>query len=91
MHNIHLRIPKSEAFEASYIYWYEFPFHMVQSATLRENCPYSEFLWSVFSRIRTEYGEILGVSSYSVQMLENTDQKKLRIGTLSCSSNTEFM
>ena len=26
---------------------------------LREKCPYSQFFWSVFSRIRTEYGEIL--------------------------------
>ena len=26
--------------------------------TPREKCPYSEFLWSVFSRIRTEYGEM---------------------------------
>ena len=24
--------------------------------TLREKCPYSEFFWSVFSCIRTEYG-----------------------------------
>ena len=24
--------------------------------TLREKCPYSKFFWSVFSRIRTEYG-----------------------------------
>ena len=28
---------------------------------LREKCPYSEFLWSVFSRIRTEYGEIWSI------------------------------
>ena len=26
--------------------------------TLREKCPYSEFFWSLFSRIWTEYGEI---------------------------------
>ena len=25
---------------------------------LREKCPYSEIFWSVFSRIRTEYGEM---------------------------------
>ena len=24
---------------------------------MREKCPYLEFFWSVFSRIRTEYGE----------------------------------
>ena len=27
-----------------------------------EKCPYSEFFWSVFSRIWTEYGEMLAVS-----------------------------
>ena len=30
---------------------------------LREMCPNEEFFWSVFSRIRTEYGEILGIQS----------------------------
>ena len=34
--------------------------------TLREKCPYLEIFWSVFSRIRTEYGEILRVFPYSV-------------------------
>ena len=27
--------------------------------SLRENCPYLDLFWSVFSRIWTEYGEIL--------------------------------
>ena len=40
------------------------------------------FFWSVFSRIWTEYGEILRISPYSVQMQENTEWKKLRIWTL---------
>ena len=40
------------------------------------------FFWSLFSRIRTEYGKMLRISQYSVQMQENTDQKKLRIWTL---------
>ena len=43
-------------------------------ATLRKKCPYSELFWPVFSGIRTEYGEILGISPYLVQMRENTDQ-----------------
>ena len=38
---------------------------------LRKNCLYSELFWSVFSRIRTEYGEIL---RNPVRMRENTDQ-----------------
>ena len=28
---------------------------------LREKCPYLELFWSVFSQIRTEYGEILRI------------------------------
>ena len=43
-------------------------------SSLREKCPYSELFMSLFSRIRTEYGEIRSISPYSVQMRENTDQ-----------------
>ena len=43
--------------------------------TLGEKCPYSEFLWFVFSRIRTECGEILPTSPYSIRMRKNIDQK----------------
>ena len=46
-----------------------------QRSTLRENCPYSEFFWSVFFRISTEYREILRISPYLVWMRENMDQK----------------
>ena len=49
--------------------------HCVKSVQIRS------FFWSVFSRIRAEYGEILCISPYSVQMRENTDQNKLRIWT----------
>ena len=31
--------------------------------TLREKCPYSKLLWSAFSRIRTENGEIRSIQS----------------------------
>ena len=41
---------------------------------LREKYPYSELFWSVFSRIRTEYGEIHPISSCLDRMRENTDQ-----------------
>ena len=41
--------------------------------TLRRKCSYSEFLWSVFSRIRTEYGDTLCKRLHSVQIRENTD------------------
>ena len=36
--------------------------------------------WSVFSSIRTEYGEILRISPYSVGMQENMDQKNSQYG-----------
>ena len=49
---------------------------------LREKCANAEFFLVVFSRVRTEYGEIRSISTYSVQMRENTDQKKLCIWTL---------
>ena len=47
--------------------------------SLREKCPYSEFFWSVFSRIRTEYRE----DPYSVRTWENTDQENSEYGHFS--------
>ena len=47
----------------------------IKQLSLREKCPYSEFFWSVFSCIRTEYGERQSISPYSVRMRENMDQK----------------
>ena len=40
---------------------------------------------SVFSHIRTEYGEIFHISRYSVQMPENTGQKNSEYGHFSRS------
>ena len=57
--------------------------------TLREKCPYSEFFWSIFSHIWTEYGEILRISPYSVRMRENTDQKNSEYGHFSRSDTIE--
>ena len=39
-----------------------------------QKCPYSELFWSAFSCIRTEYGEMLHISPYSVRIRENVDQ-----------------
>ena len=50
--------------------------HCVKSVQIESN------FWSVFSRIRAEYGEILRISPYSVRLRENTKQKLLRIWTL---------
>ena len=48
--------------------------------TLRKKCPYSELFWSAFSYIRTEYGEIRSISSYSVRIRENADQNNSKYG-----------
>ena len=53
--------------------------------TRRKTCPYSEFLWFLFSRIQTEYGEILSTSPYSAPMREITDLKKIEYGHFSRS------
>ena len=53
--------------------------------SLREKCLCSELFWSVFSRIRTEYREILRISLYSVRMWENTDQNDSEYGHFLCS------
>ena len=47
---------------------------------LRKKCPYSEFFWSAFSRIRTEYGDLLHKSPYSIQMPKSMDQKNSEYG-----------
>ena len=51
--------------------------------TLREKCPYSEFFWSVFSRIRAKDKEILRISPHSIQMPQNTDQNNSEYGHFS--------
>ena len=45
-------------------------FDLLNKYLMRTKCPYSELFWSAFSRIRTEYGEIL----YSARMRENADE-----------------
>ena len=43
-------------------FFLQFLFHL-RLCTLRKKCPYSELFWSAFSRIWTEYGEILCIQS----------------------------
>ena len=47
---------------------------ITRNIALREKCPYSELFWSSFSRVWTEYEEILGISLYSVRMWKNAEQ-----------------
>ena len=72
----------------------------LQSSISAEHCVKSvrirRFFWSVFSRLRTkyirsEYGEMLCISLYSVQMQKNADQKKLPIWTLFTHWNCKFV
>ena len=53
--------------------------------TLREKCRYSEFFWFVFSRIWTEYGDMLRISPSSMRMREIRDQKNSEYGHFSRS------
>ena len=46
---------------------------------LSKKCRYSELFWSAFSRIWTEYGEMLRISPYSVRMGENAGKMRTRI------------
>ena len=50
---------------------------------MSEKYPYLEFFWSVFSRIWTEYGELLRICQYSVKMRENMDHKNSKYGHFS--------
>ena len=52
---------------------------------LLEKCLSSEIFWSVFSCIRTAYGEIRRISPHSVRMRENKNQKNSEYGYFSRS------
>ena len=51
-------------------------------------CSYSEFFWSIFSHIWSEYGEIRSISPYSIRMRENTGQNSSEYGHFSRSGNS---
>ena len=59
----------------------------LQLLTLHEKCPHSVLFWSVFSHIRTAYGEIFRISPYSVQIRENTDQNNSEYGHFLCNAS----
>ena len=58
--------------------------HCVKSVQMRS------FFWSVFSRIRTEYRDLLCKSPYSVRMRENKNQEKLQRQTLKVILSEQF-
>ena len=53
--------------------------------SLRKKCSYSELFWSVFSNIRTEYGEVRSISPYSIRMRKNAHQNTSECGYFSRS------
>ena len=55
-----------------------------------KNCPYLEFFQSVFSRIRSEYGDVYSKFLCSFQMRENTDQKNSEYGHFSRSAGMKW-
>ena len=59
-----------------------------KEGTLRKKCPYLELLRSAFSCVRTEYGEILCISPYSVRMQENVNQNNFEYGHFLRSGNS---
>ena len=81
---------KLRAWKKSYVWkWFwicTYYWIYLQLLSLHKKCLYSEFFWSVFSRIRTEYVEILLMSPYSVRMRENTDHKISEYGHFSRSA-----
>ena len=56
-------------------------FSLCEVFPLHEKCLYLEFFWSVFSRIRTEYGEILSMFVFSPNA-GKCGQEKFQIRTL---------
>ena len=59
------------------------PFHCTISFPLRKKYPYLELFWSAFSRIRTEYGEILECGKMRTRITPNTDTFHAVFGILS--------
>ena len=64
---------------------------VMKYSTLRKKCPYWELFWSAFSRIRTKYGEIQSISTYSLRMWENADQNNSKYEHFLHSGSYAFM
>ena len=60
---------------------------------LHKKCPYSEFFWSVFCRIQTQYGEMLSISIVFSANAGKHGTEKLRIRTLSrqCLASCQYL
>ena len=81
LHNI-FTCSSSQLLRIGYWHGYSFVIDFTYCYVLLSHvtCPYLELIWSVFSRIRTEYGDMRSISLYSVRMRENTDQNNSKYG-----------
>ena len=70
--------------------YFSLPTTFDPAITLRKKCLYSEFFWSPFSRIQTQYGDLQSKFTFSVQMRENADQKSFEYGHFSRSVTRKF-
>ena len=70
MENLYLTLNMSLHFLSRYVIYSLRKSHSMKSVQIRS------FFWSVLSCFRTEYGDLLRKSPYSVQIQENMDQKK---------------
>ena len=66
--------------EIKFFVCFIFILHTTQILALHKKWPYSELSWSLFSLIRSKYGEILRISPYSVRLRENKDQNNSKYG-----------
>ena len=56
--------------------WFTLLNILFKCMSLCEKCPYSEFFWSVFSRIRTEYGEIRSMDMDTFHVVWHIEKTK---------------
>ena len=70
------RIVSSQNFGKAAAFYFLVPSFLNQLCTLRRECTYSEFFWYVFSSIRIKYEDLPSKYPHSVQVTENSDQKK---------------
>ena len=57
--------------------------------SLRKMCPYSEFFWSMFSCITTEYGKIQTRKAPNTDTFHSVLITTITISTLSIAANTD--
>ena len=73
---MHLYYFLSAFFPKHFCIWIWKKWRKWSTVSLRKKCPHSELFWSLFFRIRTEYGEIRSII-FSIFKCKNALEKKL--------------